>query len=132
MFKSINLFLAFMFTVCAGLQWNDPDPYLWIPLYLLSVLGCLLAAKGVYKPKFYIGVIAIYLVYAAYLFLTTDGVLSWMVDHSYASLTESMKATEPWIENTREFGGLFIMLVALTWNFFVLKSKSTPDPEPID
>ena len=79
MYKVFSLVFAVLFLISAGLQWNDPDPYLWIPLYLLSVLGCLLAAKGVYKPKFYTGVIAIYLVYAAYLFLTTDGVLPLVI-----------------------------------------------------
>jgi hypothetical protein len=27
-----------------------------------------------------------------------------------------MKATKPWIENTREFGGLLIVIGALTFN----------------
>jgi hypothetical protein len=30
-----------------------------------------------------------------------------------------MLATSPWIENTREFGGLFIMLVVCAINLYV-------------
>jgi hypothetical protein len=63
--------------------------------------------------------IAVYSVYAVYLFLEKDGVISWATEHHFDSLTQSMLASSPWIENTREFGGLFIMLVACAINLYV-------------
>ena len=112
MFKVFNLVFVVLFLICAGLQWNDPDPYLWIPLYLLSALSCAYAFKGISAKRLNIFNIAVYSVYAVYLFVEQDGVLSWATEHHFDSLTQSMLASTPWIENTREFGGLFIMLVS--------------------
>jgi hypothetical protein len=38
----LNIFLVLMLLVFAALQWNDPDPYIWIPVYLFfAILGVL-------------------------------------------------------------------------------------------
>jgi len=119
MFKIFNLVFAVLFLICAGLQWNDPDPYLWMPLYLLSALSCAYAFKRINAVRLNIFNIAAYSAYAVYLFVAQDGVISWAVDHNFDSLTHSMLASAPWIENTREFGGLFIMLVVCSINLYV-------------
>jgi hypothetical protein len=119
MYKVFSLVFAVLFLISAGLQWNDPDPYLWIPLYLLSVLSCVYAFKGMSAKRLNIFNIAVYSVYAVYLFLEKDGVISWATEHHFDSLTQSMLASSPWIENTREFGGLFIMLVVCAINLYV-------------
>ena len=117
-FKIFNLVFAVLFLICAGLQWNDPDPFFWIPLYLLSALSCAYAFKDVNAKRLNIFNIAVYSTYAIYLFVTKDGVISWATDHNFDSLTHSMLASAPWIENTREFGGLFIMLVVCAINLY--------------
>jgi len=38
-----------------------------------------------------------------------------------------MKATKPWIEETREFGGLLILIVVLLINMAWLKKRSSVD-----
>ena len=119
MYKVVSLVFAVLFLISAGLQWNDPDPYLWMPLYLLSVLSCAYAFKGMSAKRLNIFNIAVYSVYAVYLFLEKDGVISWATEHHFDSLTQSMLASSPWIENTREFGGLFIMLVVCAINLYV-------------
>ena len=119
MYKVFSIVFAVLFLISAGLQWNDPDPYLWIPLYLLSVLSCVYAFKGMSAKRLNIFNIAVYSVYAVYLFLEKDGVISWATEHHFDSLTQSMLASSPWIENTREFGGLFIMLVVCAINLYV-------------
>ena len=123
MFKVFNLVFVILFLICAGLQWNDPDPYLWIPLYLLSALSCAYAFKGISAKRLNIFNIAVYSVYAVYLFVEQDGVLSWATEHHFDSLTQSMLASTPWIENTREFGGLFIMLVVCAINLYVSRQQ---------
>lgn len=123
MFKLINIFFSIIFLIFTALQWNDPDPYLWMPLYLLSVGGCVLALKDMYLPRFYFATIAIYVGYAVFLFLTDDGVWSWMMQHNFQSLTGSMKAGEPWVENTREFGGLLIAIIVMCFNFVTLRLR---------
>ena len=119
MYKFFSIVFAVLFLISAGLQWNDPDPYLWIPLYLLSALSCAYAFKGISAKRLNIFNIAVYSVYAVYLFLEKDGVISWATEHHFDSLTQSMLASSPWIENTREFGGLFIMLVVCAINLYV-------------
>lgn len=119
MFKTFNIVFGVLFLVCAGLQWNDPDPYLWIPLYLLAALSCAYAYKAVMAKRLNIFNIVLYAVYAIYLFVAQDGVISWATEHHFDSLTRSMLASAPWIENTREFGGLFIMLVVCATNLYV-------------
>jgi hypothetical protein len=123
MFKIFNLIFAVLFLICAGLQWNDPDPYLWMPLYLLSALSCAYAFKRINALRLNIFNIAVYSAYAVYLFVAQDGVISWAVDHNFDSLTHSMLASAPWIENTREFGGLFIMWVVCSINLYDSRQK---------
>ncbi len=127
MFRIFNLVFGLIFVACAALQWNDPDLYLWIPLYLLAAVSCAYAFANVHSSKLNSGILVVYGAYAGYLFLVEDGVLSWMVDHQFASLTQSMLASAPWIENTREFGGLFIMLLVCGVNLLVQRSHAAQD-----
>jgi hypothetical protein len=69
-----------------------------------------------------IGII-LYAVYAAYLFFAEDGVLDWIQLHNEENITSSMKATKPWIEETREFFGLVILIIVLTIDFFYARRK---------
>ena len=130
MLKTFNVFSGLVFLACAALQWNDPDPLLWIVLYLLAAVSCGLAFAHIHAIKFNISIFAVYVIYAVYLFVAEDGVLSWMLDHQFESLTRSMMASAPWIENTREFGGLFIMTVVCAINGFVQRQTSGQDVQP--
>ena len=123
MFKIFNVVFAVLFLICAGLQWNDPDPYLWMPLYLLSVLSCAYAFKDISAKRLNMFNIAVYSPYALYNFVVEDGVLSWATAHNFDSLTQSMMASTPWIENTREFGGLIIMIVVCAINLYASRQQ---------
>jgi hypothetical protein len=37
--------MALLFVYCIGVQYNDPDPYVWIPIYALPLALSLLAAR---------------------------------------------------------------------------------------
>lgn len=134
MSKIFAAVFGLLFLVCAGLQWNDPDLYLWIPLYGLAAVSCALAVADRPAHRFNLALIALYGAYAAYLFVIEDGVWSWMIDHQFASLTGSMLASAPWIEHTREFGGLTIMLLVCAINSWSQRkaSEASTDiaPEP--
>lgn len=129
MLKTFNIFSGLVFLACAALQWNDPDPLLWITLYVLAAISCGLAFTNNNAVKFNITLIAVYVIYAGYLFVAEDGVLSWMLDHQFESLTRSMLASAPWIENTREFGGLFIMTVVCAINLMVKRQAAVAEPD---
>jgi hypothetical protein len=121
--KAFNLIFCFLFVFSAALQYNDPDPYLWIPIYMYGALLCWLAFRNKYYPKAYLIGIFIYLAYAIYLFFAKDGVLDWINKHNAEDIASTMKAEKPWIEETREFFGLTILIVVLSINFFYSKRR---------
>lgn len=121
--RFINIIFIVIFILSAALQYNDPDPYIWIPLYLYAALVCYLSIINKHAPILYYAGLLVYVGYAIFLFFDRDGVLSWATEHDSENLVQSMKATKPWIEETREFGGLLICVAALLFNFFHYRKK---------
>ncbi len=114
--KIFNVFFCVVFIVFAGLQYNDPDPYIWMPIYLYAAVLCWLASrKRFYRGAYLIGIV-IYLAYATYLFFDKYGVMDWATEHNAENIAQTMKAGKPWIEETREFFGLFILIIVLLIN----------------
>ena len=116
--KAFNIIFCLLFVFSAALQYNDPDPYVWMPIYMYGAVLCWLAFRNKYYPKAYLIGIFIYLGYAIYLFFAKDGVLDWINKHNAEDIAATMKAEKPWIEETREFFGLIILIVVLAINFF--------------
>jgi ABC-type cobalt transport system substrate-binding protein len=81
--------------------------------------------KRKYNPVLYITGLVVYLSYAVYLFFDKEGVMSWARDHGAENIAQTMKATKPWIEETREFGGLLILIVVLICNMIWLAKKKS-------
>lgn len=121
--KIFNVIFAVLFVLFAALQWNDPDPYIWMPIYLYGAVFCALAATGKYYKGWYLFGILCYLGYAVYLFFAKNGVLSWVTEHDAENIAGQMAAANPWIEDTREFFGLFILIVVLLVNFVSISQK---------
>lgn len=126
--KIFNLIFVVLFVLFAALQYNDPDPYLWIPLYLFAAALCWLAFRQKFSPTIYLLAIAIYTIYAAYLFFNKDGMLDWIREHQTENIAAEMKATKPWIEATREVLGLVIMIVVLLVNYFYFRRRMHTRP----
>jgi hypothetical protein len=123
--KTFNYIFGGIFILFALLQINDPDPYLWIPIYGYASLIAFLNAKDKYDGFANYALIVFCILYGAKLLLEKDGVVSWYNQHDAENLVQSMKATKPWIENTREFGGLLIILISVIPNIiFQQKSRS--------
>ena len=121
--KIFNLLFSILFLIFAGLQYNDPDPYIWIPIYLYAAICCWMAARNQFFPKAYLFGILVYTAYALYLVFTDDGVLDWVEKHNTENIAGSMKATTPWIEDTREFFGLVILIVVLGVNWLYARKR---------
>jgi len=121
--KIFNLVFCILFVFSAALQYNDPDPYVWIPLYMYGAVLCWLAFRGKYYSGAYLIGNIVYLAYAVYLFFTTDGVLDWIEKHDAEGIAKTMKATKPWIEDAREFFGLLILVAVLLINYIYAKKK---------
>jgi hypothetical protein len=123
--KAFNIFFIVIFILFAAVQYNDPDPYVWMPIYLYAAYLCYQAVKKLYQPVLYvIGFIA-YGAYALYLLFDKTGVLDWAREHHAENIAQTMKVTRPWIEETREFFGLIIVIIVLLINILWLKQKTT-------
>ena len=123
--RVFNIIFIVVFLISAALQYNDPDPYIWIPLYLYGAFLCYNSIRKNYRPWLYILGLFIFINYALFLFFDKTGVLSWLKDHNAESIVETMEANKPWIEATREFGGLLLLILASIVNMIYLKKFNT-------
>src|SRR5688500_137347 len=112
----VNAIFALMFLLFAFVNLNDSDGWLWVLIYLSTAFLCGLAAAKKFYPKINLLLIVVFLFYAGYLFISRDGVWDWMVEYNTPSIAETMQATKPYIEKTREFFGLLIAIAALAVN----------------
>ena len=94
-----------------------------MPIYLYGAYLCYQAINKKYNPVLYIIGLAVYIFYAIYLFFDKQGVLNWAEEHNAENIAQTMKATKPWIEETREFGGLLILIVVLLINMIWLRNQ---------
>jgi hypothetical protein len=51
--------------------------------------------------------------------------MDWMTKHNAEDIAATMKAEKPWIEDTREFFGLLILIIVLAINYFYARKKKT-------
>lgn len=121
-----NIIFAVLFLGFAALQYNDPDPYLWVPIYMGMVVTCLLAIKNRHYKTLTFILAAVYVLYAAIL---SPAVLTWWQSSDRGLLFDDLaKMQFPYIEETREFLGLMICLGVLAANYYYfgkrLRSKT--------
>jgi hypothetical protein len=117
--RIVNFVLAVMFLAFAFLQLNDPDPFIWILIYGIMAVTCVLAAFEFYSRKFLIVVLVLYV---AYSLVYIPGLLEWLSMENKTDLfSEEMKESHPYIEQSREFLGLMICVAVLA--FYVFRSR---------
>lgn len=118
----LNIVFFFSFMLFAYFNLNDKDSWLWVPIYTIAALLCGCVVFDRYFNTLYLIAIAFYLLYATILFFVKDGVLDWVVKYKRPSIVESMQATKPYIEKTREFFGLLIISAALGLDYWMNSS----------
>jgi len=115
----LNTIFCLAFIVFAWFNLNDKDAWLWVPIYLVAAGLCGSAIFGYHFPVISLIAICFYLIYAVILFFVKDGVWDWLTKYHRQHIAQSMQATKPYIENTREFFGLLIVAAALGLNLLV-------------
>jgi hypothetical protein len=120
--KFLHGFLALMFLAFAALQFNDPDPALWILIYVAMAFICVMAIFNVYS-KTAMGILAVG--YIAYCIFLWPGVSEWLAQQNKGVLFDDvMKMEHLYIEESREFLGLVICLVVLAfYGILALRKK---------
>ena len=63
----------------------------------------------------------LFFLFCFYKFFDENGVWDWITKHHAANIAGTMKAEQPWIEETREFFGLLIIIVILLTDYFYSK-----------
>jgi hypothetical protein len=121
--RIFNMAFFIIFVIFAALQYNDPDPYVWIPIYGYAAVLCFLAFRRRYYPSAYLLGVIVYAAYAGYKLMEPDGVIDWIKKHHAQNIADSMKATAPWVEETREFFGLVIVITVLLIDYFYARKR---------
>ena len=117
--KNIYFVISGLFFLFAVVQWNDPDPLIWMIFYGAMSLIYILLALGK-KFAFYLSVLML-TVSVVYMGFILPEIIKWIKD-GMPSIVQSMKATIPTIEYTREFLGLLLCLIACIWVIRVQKT----------
>jgi hypothetical protein len=119
--KVTNFILAIMFLLFAVVQFNDPDPILWISIYVVMAAICVMAALNRYiKPVMWF-LLGAFFAYACFLY---PGVKEWIAQPDLSILFDDvMKMQYPYIEESREFLGLIICLIVLLVQLFRSKNS---------
>lgn len=102
----VKIFAGFFFLVFlafAFLQLNDPDPLVWVTVYLFSVYTCGSAFRNYYNPMLISIMCLGYLLGALFLF---PGSPSAWLHHEEAA--RSLQMDLPFVEEARESMGLAI------------------------
>jgi hypothetical membrane protein len=116
--KIANIILVLIFILFAGWQYNDPDPHVWMPIYFYCAAMCAMIAMG--KPNkmaILVGLIPIGIFMVTYI----PDFINW-IQMGMPSVVETMKAEKPFVELTREFGGLVICFGVLLWQYLTVKN----------
>ncbi len=66
--KIFSISCIFLMLLFAYFQWNDPDPHIWIPLYLIPALMFYLMLEGILEKTTLFFVSAIYFLWGLSLF----------------------------------------------------------------
>ena len=116
--RIVNFLLAAMFLVFAFVQINDPDPVIWILIYGIMAVFCIMAIFEFYPTKFLIGVLVLY---ALYSLVYLPGLAQWLRSDNKADLFDNIAKMENlYIEESRESLGLFICIIVLV--FYLVRS----------
>ncbi len=117
--RSIHYALFILFFLFAAVQYNDRDPLLWILIYgsvsLISLLKIYLS-----RVNFSQLIITLIVICSLYALAYIPSFIEFLGQLNKSDLVGQMKATKPWIEGTRELGGL---LIAIGTMVYLMKSK---------
>jgi MFS family permease len=117
--KILNYVLAALFVTFAVVQYNDPDPWKWIFLYLIVAAISFSAALGKYNKWALLIGLAIFAVEA---FRIYPEFQNWIND-GMPSIVDSMQAESPHIEFVREFLGLILCFLVLFFHYFQFRKS---------
>jgi len=115
----LHKILAALFILFAAFQYNDPDFYIWIPIYLIVGIAILFFDRGKYSLRIFQTLLVLYIIGMISYY---PDVISW-IQNGTPSIANSMQAESPFIEFIREFFGLGICVLGLGYYCFLASKK---------
>jgi MFS superfamily sulfate permease-like transporter len=121
--KAVNLLLALMFVAFAVVQFNDPDPLVWILVYGAMAVICALAAFRYYPRTVMTVLLGCYVVYSFFFY---KGVIEWWAQDDKSILFDDIaKMQHPYVEESREFLGLMTCIIVLILHLLLSRRQKT-------
>jgi hypothetical protein len=118
-----NVLMLVLFLFAAVVQFNDPDPLLWVAVYLVGAATCAMEIRR-RTPILLPAVIAIVaLAWAGYLGTRAGGV-------PVASLFAEWEMRDVAVEEAREMYGLLIVTVWMAAVFVAARTRVTGAEQP--
>lgn len=116
--RIINYILCILFILFAAVQYNDPDPFVWICIYLFTSLICFLAARKVYYKQIILAGSILSFIWSVTLAASILNAVNLFGAGSIFSLS-MIKDKE--VEEARESLGLIIVTIVLVWKYIEAK-----------
>jgi len=108
----VNIFLALIFFLFAIVQLNDPDPVIWFSIYLLTAVLCAVSIFRKIPLALLYGFGLVMLFYAA---MHLEFAVEWLMSDNKSELFGEMQEEKYYLEGTREFLGLLIVILAVVY-----------------
>lgn len=108
--KVISTLLFVMFVYFASLQFNDPDPQIWVTIYGVAALLHILSVFNIYNKY---ATLAVMIILGIYDLFYIPGVIEWLQQPDKGDVFGMMRVDRIWIEESREFLGLVIAIGSL-------------------
>jgi len=120
--KIVKIFFAVLFLLFVIVQFNDPDPLLWILVYGSMVFLSVMSIYHRYPTRFMVVMAAGFLILSVLYF---DGFNDWLKSPDRSLLFDDLaKMQFQYIEEAREFLGLLICLAVLIFYFYLSKRRA--------
>lgn len=118
--KVIYGLIGIVLLAFSALQFNDPDPLIWVSFYIICALvPLLLIANKFYRPMFWFAVV----ICSIELINSAPGAYQYYLHMTEEPLMQSMNPQKPYIEECREFLGVLITLVLVVVSALIARVK---------
>ena len=107
LFKAFYFLSGFTLFAFSTLQFNDPDPVIWVSFYVICALvPSLLLFNKFYRSIFWVAVA----ICTIQLWISAPGAYQYYLHMEGEPLMQGMNPAKPYIEECREFLGTLIAL----------------------
>jgi hypothetical protein len=104
-----------MLILFAVIQFNDPDPLLWFTIYAFIAMISL-TSNYLTIPRWFLWVVLVLLL--GYSIMYFPYLIDWLQTENKNELFGEMVYEKPFLEGTREFLGLIISALVVTYLLF--------------